>query len=637
MATRTAALKIAIDGEKEYKQRIAEINRENKTLGEEMKKLAAEYKGNEQSVDALTKKQSLLDRQLLEQQAKVEDTRKQLQSWRDALEKVRQEQGANSAEYREAQKKVQEYEAALARAETQEIKLQNSIEDTGKALENQGKITFTVGDAVDKLAKKIGINLPQELTKGLNSSVSFSTGTVAAFGAVTAAATILYKAVSEVVTKLNEMTLAAAGKADDLLTRSITSGLSTRDLQAFEYASPYIDVDASTLEGAFSRMPKVISQAQEQLESYRRAQEQAAASGKAMTAELGSQAAAFETLGISLTDGSGNLRDYHDLTWEALEALGQMGDTTEAAALANDIFGKSYAELKPLMQNAEEAQRLMNEAVEQGYVLSEEQLQILGEVDDAHQHLIQTQEMEANKVATQWAPAIKAAYETQATLTKIAGDALVESGLIENTAMLISNTLKLVEGGAELASRIPSWLNPIKNLSNQFEMLGKTIRTVLDLLGLANNTMAGHGGLGSDIAGATWQDDVQAWVSAGGTIIGDWNYKDFDKATGKLTTTIQSGYTGDVASYGHMSEDQLRRLMGYNASGNDNWRGGLTYLNEAGPEAVFLPSGSQILSAQETRMLGSGGNTYNINVQNVEELQQLLDLLDGLRVRRRMG
>lgn len=637
MATRTATLKIAIDGEKEYKQRIAEINRENKTLGEEMKKLAAEYKGNEQSVDALTKKQSLLDRQLLEQQAKVEDTRKQLQSWRDALEKVREEQGANSAEYREAQKKVQEYEAALARAETQEIKLQNSIEDTGKALENQGKITFTVGDAVDKLAKKVGINLPQELTKGLNSSVSFSTGTVAAFGAVTAAATVLYKAVSEVVTKLNEMTLAAAGKADDLLTRSITSGLSTRDLQAFEHASPYIDVDASTLEGAFSRMPKVISQAQEQLESYKRAQEQAAASGKAMTTELGSQAAAFETLGISLTDGSGNLRDYHDLTWEALEALGQMGDTTEAAALANDIFGKSYAELKPLMQNAEEAQRLMNEAVEQGYVLSEEQLQILDEVDDAHQHLTQTQEMEANKIATQWAPAIKAAYETQATLTKLAGDALVESGLIENTAMLISNTLKLVEGGAELASRIPSWLNPIKNLSNQFEVLGKTIRGVLDLLGLANNTMSGHGGLGSDIAGATWQDDVQAWVSAGGTIIGDWNYNDFDKTTGKLTTTIQSGYTGDVASYGHMSEDQLRRLMGYNASGNDNWRGGLTYLNEAGPEAVFLPSGSQILSAQETRMLGAGGNTYNINVQNVEELQQLLDLLDGLRVRRRMG
>lgn len=637
MATRTATLKIAIDGEKEYKQRIAEINRENKTLGEEMKKLAAEYKGNEQSVEALTKKQSLLDRQLLEQQAKVEDTRKQLQSWRDALEKVREEQGANSAEYREAQKKVQEYEAALARAETQEIKLQNSIEDTGKALENQGKITFTVGDAVDKLAKKVGINLPQELTKGLNSGVSFSTGTVAAFGAVTAAATVLYKAVSEVVTKLNEMTLAAAGKADDLLTRSITSGLSTRDLQAFEYASPYIEVDASTLEGAFSRMPKVISQAQDQLESYRRAQEQAAASGKAMTTELGSQAAAFETLGISLTDGSGNLRDYHDLTWEALEALGQMGDTTEAAALANDIFGKSYAELKPLMQNAEEAQRLMNEAVEQGYVLSEEQLQILGEVDDAHQHLTQTQEMEANKIATQWAPAIKEAYETQATLTKLAGDALVESGLIENTAMLISNTLKLVEGGAELASRIPSWLNPIKNLSNQFEVLGKTIRGVLDLLGLANNTMAGHGGLGSDIAGATWQDDVQAWVSAGGTIIGDWNYNDFDKTTGKLTTTIQSGYTGDVASYGHMSEDQLRRLMGYNASGNDNWRGGLTYLNEAGPEAVFLPSGSQILSAQETRMLGAGGNTYNINVQNVEELQQLLDLLDGLRVRRRMG
>ena len=39
MATRTAKLKIELDGEKQYKAAIAEINRENKTLGEQMKKL----------------------------------------------------------------------------------------------------------------------------------------------------------------------------------------------------------------------------------------------------------------------------------------------------------------------------------------------------------------------------------------------------------------------------------------------------------------------------------------------------------------------------------------------------------------------------------------------------------------------
>ena len=50
MAIRTAKLRVELDGEKKYKEAIAEINRESKTLGAEMKKLAAEYKGNETSI-----------------------------------------------------------------------------------------------------------------------------------------------------------------------------------------------------------------------------------------------------------------------------------------------------------------------------------------------------------------------------------------------------------------------------------------------------------------------------------------------------------------------------------------------------------------------------------------------------------
>ena len=33
----------------------------------------------------------------------------------------------------------------------------------------------------------------------------------------------------------------------------------------------------------------------------------------------------------------------------------------------------------------------------------------------------------------------------------------------------------------------------------------------------------------------------------------------------------------------------------YNAGGSDNWRGGLTWVGENGPEMAYLPRGTQIM------------------------------------------
>ena len=41
----------------------------------------------------------------------------------------------------------------------------------------------------------------------------------------------------------------------------------------------------------------------------------------------------------------------------------------------------------------------------------------------------------------------------------------------------------------------------------------------------------------------------------------------------------------------------------FNAAGTSNWRGGMTWVGENGPELVALPRGSQIYNAQESRSL----------------------------------
>ena len=75
MATRTVKARVALDGEAEYKQALQEINTGNRTLASEMKKLQAEYKGNSESMEFLTKKGEVLERQLLQQRDKVETLR----------------------------------------------------------------------------------------------------------------------------------------------------------------------------------------------------------------------------------------------------------------------------------------------------------------------------------------------------------------------------------------------------------------------------------------------------------------------------------------------------------------------------------------------------------------------------------
>ena len=71
--------------------------------------------------------------------------------------------------------------------------------------------------------------------------------------------------------------------------------------------------------------------------------------------------------------------------------------------------------------------------------------------------------------------------------------------------------------------------------------------------------------------------------------------------------------------------------------GTDNWRGGLTWVGENGPELVNLPKGSQVFTNQESR--GVGGDTFNIRVDmsQISDIQKLVDMANNYRRSVRMG
>ena len=70
----------------------------------------------------------------------------------------------------------------------------------------------------------------------------------------------------------------------------------------------------------------------------------------------------------------------------------------------------------------------------------------------------------------------------------------------------------------------------------------------------------------------------------------------------------------------------------YNASGDWNFPGGVTWVGENGPERVFLPRGSVIQSAQESAR--SAGDVYYVTL-SLREISELSDIARLARDRRR--
>lgn len=560
MATRNATLKVAIEGEQQYKNALKELNQGSAVLASEMKKLSAEFAGNEKSIEALNAKGDLLQRQLLQQKDKVETLKKAL---------------AESAKnFGEADKRTQEWQIKLNNAEAAQAKIEQQIKQTNEEIANQGKITLTVGDAVDQLASKLGINLPKGATDALNSTVKFSSGTIAAMGAAAAAVAALMKTIKE----LHNITLEAAADVDKLVTESMVTGLSTDTIQQLKYAENLIDVSYGTISGTLTKLTKSMDDARD---------------GNKNLAE------SFASLGVSITDSTGQLRPAEEVFYDVIDALGQIQNGTERDALAMELLGKSAQDLNPLILQGSDAMReLAAEAEATGYVLDESQIEKLAEVDDAYQRMQLEIEATKKKLAVEFAPASKQAMEAFQRVVTTAANKLTESKIVENLASLVASTMSLIETCADLFDAMPSWMNPLNQLSDAFRGLAVIMATISDTM----NVITGLFTL------------------------------DFDRVKTGLGWNMGNGQLSNLQQLKYRDSD----YVWYNAAGDQNWRGGLTWVGESGPELVNLPRGSQIYSNQESQQIAGGDTYYNITVANVNELNEIVDWFESRRIRGRM-
>ena len=71
-------LKIGLEGEKEFKKALSEINQSFKVLGSEMKVVTSQFDKNDNSVQALTARNQVLNKEIEAQKQKIETLRQAL-------------------------------------------------------------------------------------------------------------------------------------------------------------------------------------------------------------------------------------------------------------------------------------------------------------------------------------------------------------------------------------------------------------------------------------------------------------------------------------------------------------------------------------------------------------------------------
>jgi len=134
---------IELTGEKEYRAACNSINSSLREIGSEMKLTTAEFADNADSVEALTAKQKLLQKQFDEQAKKAEAAEKALKKMRDnGIEPT------NPA--------YQKMQTNLNNTKADMVKIQKEIDDTSKKLKSSKVDWESVGETVGKAGKAIG-------------------------------------------------------------------------------------------------------------------------------------------------------------------------------------------------------------------------------------------------------------------------------------------------------------------------------------------------------------------------------------------------------------------------------------------------------------------------------------------------
>lgn len=200
--------------------------------------------------------------------------------------------------------------------------------------------------------------IDQTTKKGQDSEKSFAS----TFGSIVKNAakvgTAIVGATSAVVTGLTAYATKVASTADSIDKASQKVGMGAEEYQKWQYAAELCGLESSKLD-------QIIKKQQTQFAS--------AKEGNAGLSET------YKQLGIDINSISNSDEAFNGV----IAALADMEDETQRNAIANQLFGKSYAELAPMLNSGSEAIADMKQECEDlGGVMSEDMVKSGASLND---------------------------------------------------------------------------------------------------------------------------------------------------------------------------------------------------------------------------------------------------------------
>ena len=441
-------------------------------------------------------------------------------------------------------------------------KLESGLEDTNKDLKQFGD---TAGGA------KLSLESMAKATDDLaNKTAALSAASAAGLAALAGSAV-------------------QAGKtADDLNTLSKQTGFTTAELQKMKYASDLIDVSMEDMTGSIQKLVK----------------------------QMASGSDAFTTLGVSVTDETGQLRNATDVWYETLDALSQVENETQRDALAMEIFGKSAASLAGIVDDGGEAlKNYGKDAEDLGLIMSQDTLDAANRLNDA---------IDLTKARLE-ATFLETGAKVAETVLPIVEEMAEEiAGLFEWISTLDEGTIKLI-GSFLIFGTV---LSPILKIVSGGITLFNGVTTALGTLsgtaipGVAAAAGTASGGIIASLAAILpW---VAAAVAAVVSLIAVFQQLKKEKAEAQ---EIKAKQDLQNQGYKYVSAEDLQYYQGGPAKSLWNGSGWDYYVEK---DAKYDWSAKQ--EAATT-------NNYNIdvNVAEVGDLQDLLDMADTAQMLERMG
>lgn len=520
--------------------------------------------------------------------AKNEALQKKLDQQREKVETLRKALENAKVQYGETDTKTLKWQQSLNLAEAELIQVEKELKDNSAALQEAQKNMEKYGLSTDEVAEsnrslgEIVVDLADKVGIRLPSNISKS---ISSFG--------------------QQMSAAEKAKIQLAALTTVVVGLAT----AFGKAT----IETAKKADEILTLASTTGLATEKIQELRYAEELLDVSTETITGSMtrmirnmntarngtGEAAEAFRKLRIRITDSNGQLRDSEQVFGEVIDALGRVRNETERDALAMAIFGRSARELNPLIEAGSKAlNELAQEAHEMGYVMSQDTLESFGALDDAMQRLSKQTDTFKQSIAVVLLPVLTSFFEL---LNKIDPQVLAVGATLAATVITVITAVKAV-----------------KNITDTFKAFdAQTWKTTAIVLGVTAALIA----LVAIIGVLAGKGKEMEQTMAG---IGD--------SVGKMTNIVNN------------APNQLQQRIGRNALGTSNWRGGLTWVGEEGPELVELPAGAKIYdNRRSTQMINqpTGDTYYNVSVvvkaENLKEVSDVINLFRQFKQSQRAG